>query len=268
MDFESFERDAPGEDVVVALQRDGAVIVRNQVGPEIVEAVLEELRADFDAEGTRSQSDFNGYKTLRLSLIPARSRTSLELIAHPRVLEIADAVLLPHCLTYQIGSMTAIEIHPGETAQHLHTDEDALYPVRVSGVPFVVSAMWALRDFTQENGATCIVPRSHKAREAFPVPSEKDAVQAPMPAGSVLFYMGGTLHGGGANRSDLPRAGLVTTYNLGWLQPEVNQLLAIPRDIAESFPERMQRLLGYESHGKYLRLYPGDPDGTWTRSDD
>ena len=89
-----------------------------------------------------------------------------------------------------------------------------------------------------------------------------------MPAGSVLFYLGGTLHGGGANRSDVARAGLVTTYNLGWLQPEVNQLLAIPRDVAESFPERMQRLLGYESHGKYLRLYPGDPDGTWTHSDD
>ena len=66
----------------------------------------------------------------------------------------------------------------------------------------------------------------------------------------------------------MPRAGLVTTYNLGWLQPEVNQLLAIPRDLAEGFTERMQRLLGYESHGKYLRLYPGDPDGTWTHSDD
>ena len=89
-----------------------------------------------------------------------------------------------------------------------------------------------------------------------------------MPAGSVLFYLGGTLHGGGANRSDVARAGLVTTYNLGWLQPEVNQLLAIPRDVAESFPERMQRLLGYESHGQYLRLYPGDLDGTWTHSDD
>ena len=62
---------------------------------------------------------------------------------------------LPHCLNYQIGSMTAIEIHPGETAQRLHTDEDALYPVRVSGIPFVVSAMWALSDFTEDNGATC-----------------------------------------------------------------------------------------------------------------
>ena len=162
--------------------------------------------------------------------------------------------------------MTAIEIHPGETAQRLHTDEDALYPVRVSGILFVVSAMWALSDFTEENGATCIIPRSHKARDVLPALSETDAVQAPMPAGSVLFYLGGTLHGGGANRSDVPRAGLITTYNLGWLQPEVNQLLAIPRDVAESFPERMQRLLGYESHGKFLRLYPGDPDGTWGAS--
>jgi hypothetical protein len=58
MEFESFEREAPGEDVVIALQRDGAVIVRNQVGPEIAEAVLEELRTDFDAEGARSQNDF------------------------------------------------------------------------------------------------------------------------------------------------------------------------------------------------------------------
>ena len=266
MDIVSYPREAPAEDVVTALQREGAVIVRNQVSSETAKAVLDELRADFDSEGERSQNDFNGYQTLRLSLIPVRSRTSIELIAHPRVLEVADAVLLPHCVNYQIGSMTAIEIHPGETAQCLHTNEDALYPVRVSGVPFVVSAMWALRDFTEENGATCIIPRSHKARDVLPALSETDAVQVPMPAGSVLFYLGGTLHGGGANRSAVPRAGLITTYNLGWLQPEVNQLLAIPRDVAESFPERMQRLLGYESHGKFLRLYPGDPDGTWGAS--
>lgn len=266
MGIESFERDAPNEEVVAALQRDGATIVRDQVSADVAAAVLDELRADFDAEGAGTQSDFNGYKSLRLSLIPVRSLTSIDLIAHARVLEVADAVLLPHCLNYQIGSMTAIEIHPGETAQDLHTDEDALYPVRIPGLPLLMSAMWALSDFTPENGATCIVPGSNRAREAYPVPSAKDAVQVAMTAGSVLFYLGGTLHGGGANQSDVPRAGLITTYNLGWLQPEVNQVLAIPREIADGLPERMRRLLGYESHGKFLRLYPGDPDGTWSAS--
>ena len=75
------------------------------------------------------------------------------------------------------------------------------------------------------------------------------------------------LHGGGPNSSDTPRAGLITTYTAGWLRPEVNQLLTIPREIADSFPAHFRRLLGYQSYGGSLGLYSGDPDGYWDVED-
>jgi ectoine hydroxylase-related dioxygenase (phytanoyl-CoA dioxygenase family) len=178
-------------------------------------------------------------------------------------MEVADGILNPHCDNFQLGSTTAIEIHPGESDQELHRD-DAIYPIRIPDVEFQVSAMWALNDFTEENGATRVVPGSHDLRSVDDV-SEDDVVQAAMPKGSVLFYMGSTIHGGGANKSNLPRSGMISTYSLGWLRQEDNQYLSIPRDVADSFPEHVRRLLGYQTHGQYLGTYPGDPDGLWLK---
>jgi len=125
-----------------------------------------------------------------------------------------------------------------------------------------VSAMWPLVDFTLENGATRVVPHSHVVTE--PVLDERGrAIQAPMSKGSVLFYLGTTLHGGGANRSDAPRAGLINTYSLGWLRAEENHFLMVPREIADSYPDPIRRLLGYQSHGRLIGAYQGDPDGHW-----
>lgn len=84
-----------------------------------------------------------------------------------------------------------------------------------------------------------------------------------MPKGSALLYLGSLWHNGGANRSNKPRMGLVNTYALGWLRQEENQYLTVPREIADSYPERVRRHMGYESHGLILGVYPGDPDGHW-----
>ncbi len=260
--LERLPSDAKTEDIVAALLRDGGVVVHEQVPSETADQVLAELREDFDRVGNSSQGHFNGYKTLRLGTILARSRTSAELIGHPRVMEVADAILLPNCVNYQIGSTAAIEIHPGEEAQMLHKDDD-MYPIRVVGMELQISAMWALCEFTEENGATRLIPGSHKVMEQFPR-DESVTVSGPMPKGSVFYYMGSVLHGGGANRSTAARAGLVNTYALGWLRPEDNHLLAIPREIADSYPEHIRRLMGYQASGS-LGLYPGDPDGTWGR---
>lgn len=264
MEIEYFDRGADSCEVVEALRRDGAAVVRDQVLPEVVEAVLRELRPYFDAEGRLTESDFNGYRTLRTSGILARSRTAAQLIGHARVLEIADALLLPHCINYQLGSATAIEILPGEREQMLHMD-DGIYPLRVPGVQLQLSAMWPLVDFTLENGATRVVPRSHAAREPSSELPNK-AIQAPMSKGCVLFYLGSTLHGGGANRSAAPRAGLINTYSLGWLRAEENHFLMVPRETADSYPDRIRRLLGYQSHGRLVGAYQGDPDGHWRKN--
>lgn len=84
-----------------------------------------------------------------------------------------------------------------------------------------------------------------------------------MPKGSVLFYLGSILHGGGANKTQAPRSGLITTYSLGWLRQEENQYLTIPREVVDSYPQKIRRLMGYQSHGENLGVYPDDPDGHW-----
>ncbi|MEM9500150.1 MAG: phytanoyl-CoA dioxygenase family protein, partial [Pseudomonadota bacterium] len=184
-----------------------------------------------------------------------------DIIAHPLVTGVADHVLKRHCETYQIGSSTAIEIHPGEGAQDLHRDDD-FYPMRIPGVEWQLSAMWAMTDFTAQNGATRVVPCSQDLRPIESI-TEAQCCQAEMPRGSVLFYLGGTVHSGGQNQSDAPRTGLITTYSLGWLRQEENHYLTVPREMAESYPEHVRRLMGYQSHGPYLGVYPGDPDGNW-----
>ncbi len=258
---QTLDRGSHSNEVVAALLRDGGVIVADRVSNDVIDRILKDLRGPFDEQGHEFKNDFNGYRTLRLGGILGLSRASADLIAHPRVMEVADAVLKRHCSNYRIGSTTAIEVHPGEDAQVLHRD-DGFYPMRLPDVEFQISAMWALDDFTAENGATRIVPGSHDLRGIDSV-EENDVEQAVMPRGSVLFYLGSTLHGGGANTTGAPRAGLITTYSLGWLRQEENQYLTVPREIADSYPDHIRRLMGYQAHGRYLGVYPGDPDGYW-----
>ena len=81
------------------------------------------------------------------------------------------------------------------------------------------------------------------------LPGVSDWESAVMPKGSALFYMGSTWHGGGANESNAPRAGLINTYSLGWLRQESNQYLEMPPDVAEKLSPRLRALLGYTPHG-------------------
>ncbi|WP_306116024.1 MULTISPECIES: phytanoyl-CoA dioxygenase family protein [unclassified Roseovarius] len=253
----------PNDPVAVAgtLLKDGGVIVETLSDTPLLDRIAADLRGPFDDQGHKFANDFNGYKTLRLGGILGLSRAAAALIAHPLVMAVADRVLKRHCTTYRIGSSTAIEILPGEKAQELHRDDD-FYPIRIPDVEFQISAMWALDDFTIENGATRVVPGSQDLRDIDTI-TDADTTQAVMPRGSVLFYLGGTVHAGGANRSRAPRSGLITTYSLGWLRQEENHYLTIPREVAESYPDDIRRLMGYQSHGPYLGVWPGDPDGHW-----
>ena len=259
--IETFQNDADSKAVTEALVRDGGAIIARQIDDRLVDQVNSEFQEHYDSEGRKFTNDFNGYKTRRLNGVLALSRTSADLIAHPRVLEIADLILKPHCECYRIGSCTAIEIHPGEGDQVLHRDDD-FYPIRIPGVEYQIAAMWALDDFTIENGATRVVPGSQDLREIDNI-KESQVEQAVMPKGSVLFYLGSTVHGGGENRASKPRSGLINTYSLGWLRQEENHYLTIPREIADSYPDNVRRLIGYQSHGRHLGAFPGDPDDNW-----
>jgi hypothetical protein len=243
-----FDKNAAVADVVAALRRDGAVVVTELAEPDLVDAVAAELRPKFDQAGVEEESPFDGNKTRRYGAIMRAAPSAAGLVEHDMLIAVADEILLPHCATYQVGSLTAIEILPGEGAQALHRD-DSLYPLELAGVELQVGVMWALNDFTSENGGTRVVPGSHRFLRSWHIPDVSAWESAVMPKGSALFYLGSTWHGGGANESNGARAGLINTYCLGWLRQEANQYLETPPEIAIKFSPRLRALLGYTPHG-------------------
>ncbi|MEH6551766.1 MAG: phytanoyl-CoA dioxygenase family protein [Pseudomonadales bacterium] len=248
MALRTFDKTTAIEIIVAALRRDGAVVVNDLAEPELVDAVAAELRPKFDEDALSHKSAFDGSRTNRYNRVLCGAPSAAELIEHDMLVALANDILLPHCATYQVGSMTAIEILPGESAQALHRD-DSLYPIEMAGIEMQLGVMWALNDFTEENGATRVIPESHRFLRSWHLPDLSGWEAAAMRKGSALFYMGSTWHGGGANSSDGPRAGLINTYSLGWLRQESNQYFEHPPEVAEKFSPRLRALLGYTPHG-------------------
>ncbi len=267
---------APLADIVAALDADGAAIVENFLAP----GQLEGLNADFDrivaglAPGVRKPTmaamvDFYGDTTVRFDGLPGKSPAFVEVMQSPVLTGLADHYLLPHCLDYLFNTGQFIEIRPGETAQRLHRDEDAwrFGPLIAEGprAQLEVEAMVALSDFTAANGATQVVPGSHlwpAGRE----PEPAEILQAEMPAGSALLYLGSTIHGGGANRTMAEaRRGMFVGYVVGWLRTEENMFLTVPLEQVRGFPKRVQEVLGYKAHRAIGVVDVGDPGAVLAR---
>ena len=161
-----------------------------------------------------------------------------------------------------LSSLTAIETHPGQGPQPLHADDGSI-PLPRPYPPLAVVALWALTDFTEANGATRLVPGTHRDSRR-PRPGEAaDTVSAEMSAGSVLIYNGSIWHGGGANESDARRRFIVCNYCAGWVRQEENQLLGLDRDYVATLPPRMRRLVGYGVYRGLLGHVAGEDPGAW-----
>jgi ectoine hydroxylase-related dioxygenase (phytanoyl-CoA dioxygenase family) len=80
---------------------------------------------------------------------------------------------------------------------------------------------------------------------------------ATLSPGSVMLYLGSLWHGGGANRTDHARLGVIVEYVASWLRPQETHLLAVPPDLAATLPERLQELLGYNIYPPFLGYVDG-----------
>ena len=259
----TFGNTAPVSDVVAALRSSGAAIVRNAANSDLMQVVAAELRSGFDECALEEQSAFDGAGTNRFNQVLRASPGAAELVAHEWVVAVADEILLPHCANYTVGSMTAIEILPGEGSQALHRD-DTIYPIDLAGLELQIGVMWAINDFTAENGATRVVPGSHRYLRSWHLPNLGEWLPAEMPSGSALFYLGSTWHGGGPNQSQSHRIGLINTYCLGWLRQESNQYFENPPHVARHFSPPLRALLGYTPHGSgddEIGTFVGECDG-------
>jgi ectoine hydroxylase-related dioxygenase (phytanoyl-CoA dioxygenase family) len=253
--IERLPADASAECVVAALARDGCAVIERLAPAATLRAVEREI-APFVEATPPGRDDFAGRRTKRTGGLVARSPTCRELVAHPLILATARG-LLAGATSFQLHLTQVIAIGPGEPGQPIHRDQWAFdfFPFP-QGYEVQCNTIWALTDFTAENGATRVIPGSHRFEDKRQFGHE-DCEAAEMPAGSVFVYTGAVYHGGGANRSGETRVGLNLTYARSWLRQEENQYLSVPLEIARTLPDDLLRLIGYQ-RGAYALGYVDD----------
>jgi hypothetical protein len=233
-----------------ALAEHGCLVVTDLADAATRDAITRELaphmkQAEVKTDG--AAEDFYPDHTRRVSALVARSPTAGELILHPTVRGLCEGHLGQGKTAYQLHVTAALEVGPGARAQILHREEGSFTFFELPRPNLILASMWAVSDFRAENGATLIVPGSHRwegDREAEPA----EVVSAEMPAGSILFWAGGTLHGAGENRSNEWRYGVILTYSLAWLRQEENQYLDVPLHIAKNLSPELRTMIGYEMY--------------------
>lgn len=245
------------EDMVARLRTFGAVVIKNAADPEVINQV--------DAEVEKA-GGWN--KNPTKELVPGRDavgmRGGMELLMQAPALEklytnkvvlsAVNGLLGPYCRRVALKEMETFAVQPGQGKQLFHR-EDAFWPWHHEPHPWACSVLWAVDEFTAENGGTRILPFSHigrireHGREHLETSYEESQVmKVAMPRGSVLIFTGGLVHGGGTNTTDVKRKSVLTGYQLGWLRPENKFYAYKPLHdamVAGQFSDEMAKLLGH-----------------------
>ena len=226
-------------------------------------SIIRDLEADLERDFQRTpfgRGDFYGYRTKRFGSLLRRSQFAADLVREPTIMSLAEMILKPACERIQLNVAQAIEIHPSEIEQFPHCDQD-MWPGDKGGQQYLLNVMWLLSRFTEVNGATRFYPGTHKqsveSLEQLPEP-----VVAECLPGSAICFLGSTIHGAGANRSNDVRRGVLIGYSLGWLKPYENLWLSYPPHIAKNFEPDLAELAGYTQHRPNLGNYEGQCPST------
>jgi ectoine hydroxylase-related dioxygenase (phytanoyl-CoA dioxygenase family) len=206
------------------------------------------LRLESELSAQPGCNLFEGHHTIRIYNLLARDPVFQRVPVFPALLPIVEGVLDKGAL---ISSLSSISIDPGERAQPIHAD-DALIKLPRPHPAVVCNSMWALTDFTEANGATRIVPGSHRFDTKPEYGSHPESIPAEMPKGSILVWNGSLWHGGGANRSDHRRVGIAMNYCAGFIRQQENQQLGIPLSLVRSFEPRLQELAGFGTYSNLM----------------
>ena len=267
--LENFTAGSDLDAIHAAIERDGAVIIEGLLSLDVVNRVNAEVE---DAVAAADPNEplfnpviqaFHGEFTKQVAGMPGISPTfAVEVMCHPLLLALCDRILSPSCARYQLNLGHLLQRGPGSEEQWLHRDEAVWSDVPKPAPELQLATVIAFVDFTRENGATRIVPGSHRwpDRQLLPLdqmqqraPQPEEIAYAEMPAGSAVVYTGGTIHGGGANVTEIPRRGAHLSYCLGWLRTEENNYLSTPPAVAATLPRVAQEVLGYSVHDSLPR---------------
>lgn len=232
------------------LERDGYVVLPGLLDPGQVRHTHDSLT---ELLGPLGRNNFEGHLTQRVYSVLAKTRAADGLVEHPRVLALLDRLLLPN---YLLSQLQVINILPGEKDQLPHAD-DLFYPVPRPRPALSVATIWAIDEFTHDNGATVVYPGSHRWAEGRQ-PSGSDrrelAVMAP---GSCILFLGTLWHGGGSNVSEGPRMAVTAQYCEPWLRTQEAFALSVDGDTARSVSPEIRRMIGYSVHPPFM----GSVDG-------
>jgi ectoine hydroxylase-related dioxygenase (phytanoyl-CoA dioxygenase family) len=261
-------RDTPVEEILAIVVRDGGVIIKNFLTKDQIDRFNADVEPAMQAlaPGSTHENEeiaaFHGSNTKRLTNLVTLSPTFRdEIINHELVHALCDATFLEESGTYWMTTAQVIEIGPGNDAQPLHRDLENWFPfvgLGKNGPEAIVNFLIAFTDFTEENGATRVIPGSNHWDDFEDRGTPEDTIPAEMQAGDVLFFSGKTVHGGGANRTvNERRRAVAFALNAGYLTGEEAYPFLVDREVARSLSPQVQRMLGFRSQ------YPVGSAGLW-----
>lgn len=245
--------DTTAELIVEVLQREGGVIVDKVLDAKQLATLKGEIMPYIEL-CKDGRDVFSGRQTRRVGALMARSPSCGEMALHPLINAACGQYLAPFCDGYQLHFSQVVSIGEGQGRQPLHKDRYVWGGYVPAQIETQFSTIWAVSDFTEENGATAVVPGSHLWDEKRR-PKPEEITCAAMSAGSVFIYSGSTIHGGGANETQQNRVGALLHYTLNWLRQEENQYLSCPPVLAQQLPEALRALVGYARGGPVLGFY-------------
>lgn len=224
--------------------KDGYVVIPNAfTDAQALEAIAEIDRLHGNAP-KKGRDAFDGFKTNRIFSLLGKTRVFDKFCVLPQVLAMNEYFLDDDYLIY---IMETIVINPGERNQRLHHD-DAVTRLPRPRPPVTAAIMVVLDDYTELNGATRIIPGSHKWGSDR-IPEEEEAVSAVCPRGSIVYFLGTTWHSGGANRSSMPRYAATIQYCQPYIRPLDNLMVAVDprRALSGEIPKKIVDMMGYRS---------------------
>ena len=245
--------DSSIKEIAEFLEENGYVVIRDLQPSHVMDSVLDEISPYLNNMSPCKEEFFGGALRMFTGIIP-KSAAYVELLDTPVVTQIAQHVLGDDPL---LNATAIYALDTGGRGQTLHQDDETYRPelVRAQHDPQVmINMMWAVTDFTKENGATRLIPGSHRwPPERTPSP-EDNVIQVTMPKGSLAVWLGSTYHGGGINHTSSHRVGAEMGFNLGWLRPYEAAHIVAPPELARNLPKRVQALLGYRAYRGILGI--------------
>eukprot|EP01084_Bolivina_argentea_P304675 526257_1 len=237
---------------IESLNKNGYLIIHNLLSKKEITELQNESKELISSIPKSQKSVMDTNKTKRYYSTVTKTRTYDKLILNERVYNIMKYYLYTNFLL--MVSML-VDVLPNEKQQKLHRDGGgAIYGPAKSGPdfkhPLTVSTMWAITDFTVNNGATLMIPKSHLWDPKRNIDFKKDKiVPMTMPAGSVVIWFDGLIHGAGANVSNNERIGALLIYGQPWMRPQENFMLSMPFEEVETLPKEIRKLIGYSVYG-------------------